>query len=120
MKEKFEKLNKLFVEKKYSELIFLIESSFDQKTSRLLNVLAVARLLNNKNQKSFILAINEFKEGYTQEPKSQIGLECLKNYINALVDFYDQKNISDNSLNFLNLFNEALDFLDKATQTFWL
>ena len=118
MKEKFEKLNKLFVEKKYSELIFLIESSFDQKTSRLLNVLAVARLLNNKNQKSFILAINEFKEGYTQEPKSQIGLECLKNYINALVDFYDQKNISDNSLNFLNLFNDALDFLDKAHKHF--
>ena len=114
MKEILLKLNRLFVEKKYSELIFLIENDIKDRSARLLNILAVSRLIRQKNKETFILAISEFKQGYLKEKKTEIGLECLKNFINAIVDFYDFQGRFDESNFFEDYFNESVNMFKEA------
>jgi hypothetical protein len=114
VKETLIKLNKLFAEKKYSELIFIIEKDIKDKSARLLNILAVTRLTRQKNKEIFIQAISEFKQGYFQEKQTKIGLECLKNFINSVIDFYDYQGRFDNSDFFESYFNECLNFFKEA------
>lgn len=114
MNEVLIKLKKLFVEKKYSELIFLIENDIKDRSARLLNILATSRLARQKNKESFIQAISEFKQGYLKEKQSELGLECLKNFINSVVDFYDYQGRFDNSDFFESYFNECLNFFKEA------
>ena len=118
MKEILEKFNKLFLDKKYSELILLIEKSIKLKPPRILNILAVTRLLNSRDKNSFILAINEFEEAYLKEPDTQVGFEGLKNYINAVVDFYEFHDVNDKSIDFKILFKNALKYFVKAEKFF--
>ena len=70
MDEKLLKLSSLFKEKKYDELIFFIQSSFQNKSSQILNLLGVARLFNNKDKSSLILALSDFKQAYIKEKKT--------------------------------------------------
>ena len=114
MQEILIKLNRLFVEKKYSELIFLIENDIKDRSARLLNILAVSRLIRKKNKETFILAISEFKQGYLKEKKTEIGLECLKNFINAIVDFYDYQGRFDESNFFEDYFKESVNMFKEA------
>jgi len=103
----------LFQEKRYSELIFLIENLNENKNPKLLNILAVSRLLKEKNQQSFLKAISEFKKAYLLQRNENVGLESLTNFINASVDFYDylvRQRIEDNKLNF----NEIIKFFEDA------
>ena len=59
MNEKFLKLSNLFKEQKYNELIFFIETSFPNKSAQILNLLGVARLLNNRAKKKYKLLITK-------------------------------------------------------------
>ena len=63
MDQKFTKISNLFNEKKYDELIFFIQSSFQDKSAQILNILGVSRLFNSKDPKSLILAISDFRQG---------------------------------------------------------
>ena len=62
MIDKIKDIAKLFQEKKYSELIYLIETSFQKIPNEILNILAISRLLENKNEQSLIKAIEEFEQ----------------------------------------------------------
>jgi len=84
MNEQFLNIKKLFKEKKFTELVFYIETEFINKSSQIKNILAVARLLSQKNFDTYSQAIQEFKDVYLQEKHTQLGLEGLINYINAL------------------------------------
>ena len=118
MREKFLNIQKLFNEKKFSELIFFIESNFDQKNSQILNILAVTRLLRVKNKESYLTAIAELKDAYLKEKESQFGLEALINLINSKVDFYNFIGPYDKSINFLPDFIELVSFFDEANNFF--
>ena len=51
MKIDTQKIAKLFQAKRYSELIFLLESFSEKLPSEILNILAISRLLNKKDEK---------------------------------------------------------------------
>ena len=107
MREKFLNIQKLFKEKKYSELIFLLSLILIKKNSQILNILAVTRLLRVKNQESYLAATEEFKDAYLKEKESQFGLEALTNLINSTVDFYNLTGPHDKSKDFLFRFYGA-------------
>ena len=113
MDEKSSKISVLFGEKKYEELIFFLETEFKNKSSQILNLLGVCRLFNSREKKSLMLALSEFKQAYTQEKKTQFGLEALINFINTAVDLYIMQSPVDDVLNdsstYLNQTNELYD-----------
>ncbi len=53
MNEQVSRIRKLFDEKRYSELIFLIESEIENKSSAILNILAASRLLRYETKETF-------------------------------------------------------------------
>ena len=99
MDEKSSKINALFSEKKYEELIFFLETEFKNKSSQTLNLLGVSRLFNSREKKSLMLALSEFKQAYIKEKKTQFGLEALINFINTAVDLYIMQSPVDDVLN---------------------
>ncbi len=105
MIDKIKDIAKLFQEKKYSELIYLIETSFQKIPNEILNILAISRLLENKNEQSLIKAIEEFEQVYLNENKTQTGLNGLINYLDSSADYYDY---SDHN-NTLNAENSCLE-----------
>ena len=100
---------KLFQEKKYSELMFLIERSKNHQD--LLagehNLLGITRLLIEKNKKNILLSLDNFENGYLKEKKTKIGLDNLKNFINLNVDLYKIPNTDIDIKKILNYFQEA-------------
>ena len=106
-------LEKLFKEKKFSELEFLIESSIkkEDKSSIVLNLLGASKI--NKDKKditNLISGLNEFEKGYVQEKETRNGLICLQNFIKTSVDIYDI-NKSDLIIDkVFQYFDEALNF----------
>ena len=113
MDEKNSKISILFIEKKYEELIFFLETEFKNKSSQILNLLGVCRLFNGRDKKSLMLALQEFKQAYIQEKKTQFGLEALINFINTAVDLHIMQSPVDDTLNdssiYLNQTNEPYD-----------
>ena len=103
---------KLFQEKRYSELMFLIETSKNQHD--LLagehNLLGVTRLLVEKNKKNILLSLANFEKGYLMEKKTKIGLDNLKNFINLTVDLYKIPDTDIDINKILNFFQEAKNF----------
>ncbi len=95
MKIDTHKIAKLFQEKKYSELIFLIESFSGNIKPEILNILAISRLLGKKDVETFNTAISEFKQVYLAEKKTQTGLNGLINFLNSIADFYDYLGYQD-------------------------
>ena len=87
--DKIKEISKLFQEKKYSELIFTIESSFREIPPEILNILAISRLLDKKDTLNLKTAINEFRDVYLTEKKSHTGLNGLINFLNSSADYYD-------------------------------
>ena len=47
--DKIKEISKLFQEKKYTELIFAIETGFREVPAEILNILAISRLLQKKD-----------------------------------------------------------------------
>ncbi len=74
------RIQKLFDEKKYSELIFLIESEIENKSSAILNILAASRLLRYETKETFELAISEFREAYLKEKNTPTWFSCVKKF----------------------------------------
>ena len=70
-------------------VIYLIETSFQKIPNEILNILAISRLLENKNEQSLIKAIEEFEQVYLNENKTQTGLNGLINFIDSSADYYD-------------------------------
>lgn len=118
MEYDFSLLNKFFFEKKYSKIISLIENNSEDKSSQVLNLLAVSRILNGKNKDSFLLAIADFKKAYLKEKTSKVALESLNNFLTATADFYDYINAKKESLSFQVFFQDAI-FLFKEAENYF-
>jgi predicted O-linked N-acetylglucosamine transferase (SPINDLY family) len=119
MDEKFLKLSNLFKEKKYDELIFFIQTSFPNKSAQILNLLGVARLFNNRDKSSLILALSDFKQAYIKEKKTNFGLEALINFINTAADLYALQSPLEDTINDSSIFlNQTNDLFEEAEINF--
>jgi protein O-GlcNAc transferase len=109
MNQKNQYYKKLFEEKKYSELIFSIQSSKNENelVAGEHNLLGVTRLLINKNKENILLSLNNFEKAYLAEKTSSIGLDGLKNYVNLAVDLYKIPKSEINIDKILRYFHEA-------------
>ena len=103
---------KLFEEKKYSELIFLIQTSKNE--NELLagehNLLGVTRLLIQKNKENILLSLINFENAYLKEKNTKIGLDALTNFINLKVDLYKISKSEIDVEKTLAYFHEAKEF----------
>ena len=85
--EKVKKLQILFKNKKFDELIKEIEKTKD-KNSLLLNISGVSKILrNNATQNDKLSALENFEKAYLMDSKSQVGLDSLTNFINVAIEF---------------------------------
>ena len=82
-------IKNLFLQKRFSEIIFLIESKFEKKSSEILNILAISRLSQQRSREIYKQSLSEFEEAYLKDKNSQDGLNALINYLNAAADLDD-------------------------------
>tara|TARA_B100000780_G_scaffold100583_1_gene70227 strand:+ start:107 stop:1786 length:1680 start_codon:yes stop_codon:yes gene_type:complete len=107
MEEKAEVFKKLFSEKKYTELVFEIETNLEEKykTTPVLNLLGACILLRTRGKKSkedLVWASSIFKQAYLKERQTNHGLLALVNFINTSVDI---KNFHEVEINFKEIFS---------------
>ena len=116
--DKIKEISKLFQEKKYSELIFTIESSFREIPPEILNILAISRLLDKKDTLNLKTAINEFRDVYLTEKKSHTGLNGLINFLNSSADYYDLLGYHDTSNSANSFLNDGINYFQEAENNF--
>ena len=107
--EKTVDIKKLFTEKKYKDLIEIVDSKVpdNQKNSSLLNVLGACRLLVGKNNKeSLSLAIKDFRRAYLMENNTNNSRQAFINFINTSISL-------NNYENSFRYFTEAVDYFEK-------
>ena len=115
------KLKKLYEEKKYKEIINIINELDDKNlNSGLLNLSGVCKMLYNNSAENLKSAIQDFRKAYLREKKTENSLNALKNFINASIDLFDiefksnEKNLTDNILKEIFLyFNDNKDYFEK-------
>jgi len=81
---KITKVKELLSKNNFDEIIFLIESTFDdaEKTSEILNILGVSKLQKkNSNNFDLLSAIENFRDCYLKEKNTNQGIEGLLNFI---------------------------------------
>tara|TARA_B110000483_G_scaffold43683_1_gene54546 strand:- start:456 stop:2138 length:1683 start_codon:yes stop_codon:yes gene_type:complete len=117
MEEKVEVLKKLFLEKKYTELIFEIETNLEEKykTTPILNLLGACILLRTRGKKSkedLAWASSVFKQAHLKERQTNHGLLALVNFINISVDIKTFYEVEINLKEIFSYFDEAQEFPD--------
>jgi len=119
MQFKGEDLKKLFEEKKYSEIINIIENkiSDQNKNSGQLNMLGVCKLLNDTTKENLNSAKKDFKRAYLQEKNTNDGLLALKNFINVSMDLFD-KDFRLGIETSKEVFDEILLYFDEKKEYF--
>ena len=76
--ERIKLYNKLFSEKKFSQIIEEIEKFEKFKTSQILNILGVCKMLQNNRSKEDLISANEnFRQAYLKE-KNSLVLSIIK------------------------------------------
>ena len=120
--EKKVDLGKLFQEKRYSEIILIIENKIqeNQKNSGLINLVGVCRLLkvDKAGKDDLTKAIEDFRKAYLKEKRTINSLEAFRNFIHTSVDLYDFENSLDNHSKVLKNFNEAIDYFKEDEDYF--
>ena len=113
-----EEIKNLFLQKRFSEIIFLIESKFEEKTPEILNILAISRLSQQRSREIYKHSLSEFEEAYLKDKNSQDGLNALMNYLNAAADLDDYLGHQDTS-NFSKFFlDQSVKFFKEAENKF--
>ena len=113
-----EEIKNLFLQKRFSEIIFLIESKFEEKTTEILNILAISRLSHERSRETYKQALMELEEAYLKDKNSQDSLNALINYINATADLDDYMGHHDTS-NFSKFFlKKSIKFFKEAENKF--
>ncbi len=120
--EKTVDIKKLFNEKRYSEIILIVDHKIPekQKNSALMNLVGVCRLLKSSkvNKTDLVEAIEDFRKAYRKEKKTSNSLEAFRNFINTSVNLYDFENTDDNHQKTLKNFEEALSHFKKDQNYF--
>ena len=111
-------IKNLFLQKRFSELIFLIESNYEEKSSEILNILAISRLSRERNKNNYKQALSELEEAYLKEKNSQNGLNALINYLNATADLSDYLGHHDTSGFSKFFFAQSIKFFKEAENKF--
>ena len=114
-KDKILEIKKLFIAKKYTEIIILIENiaEKDDLTAQLFNILGASKTLKvNTNKEDIISAIECFREGYLKEKNTNQGLEALTNFISLSLNIHQYKDS-------LVYFEEAYSFFGYNQGLFW-
>ena len=121
MLKKNPNIPELFNQKKYNELIYIIENNIDKKdiNSQLLNILGVCKLFKNSNSKNNLIeAIKVFKEAYLKESLSSHSVGAFNNFINSNVNLYDMDSSERNRSYCKENFYEAINFYKKNNKYF--
>ncbi len=114
--EKKVNLKRLFEEKKYSDIIFVIENKLSeaQKSSPILNLLGVCRLSKNDVTKDdFFLAIKDFKKSFLKEIGTKASVEGFRNFINASLKIFDTTIFIHNQKISIKNFEEITSLYDQ-------
>ena len=114
--EKKINLQKLFIEKKYEDIISIIENNIPekQKNPAIINLLGVCRLSKKKvNKEDIVSAINDFQKSYLKEKEIKESLQGFKNFINASLRLFDFENSEKNHQNSILYFENALNFFEQ-------
>jgi len=114
--EKKINLQKLFIEKKYEDIISIIENNIPekQKNPAIINLLGVCRLSKKKvNKEDIVSAINDFQKSYLKEKEIKESLQGFKNFINASLRLFDFENSEKNHQNSIFYFENALNFFEQ-------
>ncbi len=107
-------LQKLFKERKYSQIILEIttKTQENQRSASLLTLLGICRISNNKNDKDVVSqAIEDFKNAYLKEKKTINGFNGLVNFIVASVILRDLKKSNEN-------FEKIIDYYNSLDESF--
>ena len=115
MSKKNSNYEKLFLEKKYSEIIKDIENKDKIESAGLLNLLGVCKLLRNNKDKNDLIQANEnFKKAYLLEKKTKFGLESVINFINSSANIFSENYNANNN----KLLEEAEIYFKEAEVNF--
>ena len=113
-------LKKLFSEKKFLEVIKLIEDNTSEKdrSAYLFNLLGATLLLSSPERKNILKAIDNFKKAYIKEKRTKLGLEALINFINVTINLFD-KDYKENPKMFPDqLFDQIEEYYLEAKNNF--
>ena len=120
-------LQELVKQKKYSELIFFIQTKIPEKekNSGILNLLGTARLSKSKEIEGgdkineIFLAIEDFRSAHLKEKNTPGSLKGLQNFIDVSVFLFDKlsRQTSDNS-KLIQLLKDADSYYDKNTELY--
>ena len=112
MKENASFLKKLFDNKKYLEIVNIIDNEIEKEklNSGLINLSGVCKLLINKSKNNLEKSIEDFRKSYLKEKNTPNALEALKNFINTSMDLFDL-NFSENQEFPEEIFEEILNYL---------
>ena len=100
-----EQIKKLFLEKKYEEVIQTSESFFKSGDIPpfILNLLGLSSLLlKNKNNKNILEALSYFEKSHVQAKNKIEGLDGLINLIRACILNFNNPNINEEIISFLS------------------
>ena len=113
-----DKLQKLFLEKKYSEIIKIIEDT-KTKSAGLLNLLGVCKLLTPSHSLDSLISANlVFQESYLMEKDTKFGLDGLINFINTSIDLYDLRNDKFNNSTIKENFEKSINYFTEIEKIF--
>ena len=121
MSEKSTNFLKLFQEKKYSLIVSIIENnlSSEKKTSELLNLSGVCRMLLRKKSSDLLEpAINDFREAYLKETDQNKLIHPIKNFINSSIIFFDEEHSRNEKLMNKNFFDETYKIYEQNKNLF--
>ena len=94
---------KLFEEKKFSQIINLIENDKTNKSAKILHILGVCKIVQGSaNKKTKLSARENFREAFLLAKNTDVGVEALSNFINLSTDFLEIKD----SLDYFNKLDE--------------
>lgn len=120
MDEKKNNFLQLFNEKKYSLIVSIIENKIPlrKKTSRLLNLSGVCRILSRKSSDSIKPAINDFREACLKENDENKLIEPLRNLVNSYAIFFDEEHTKNEKFLTRNFFDEIYKLKEQYKNLF--
>ncbi len=114
-------IEKLFNQKKYKEIINIVENKIDKKyvTSQILNILGVCKLLKGTVLKNDLVeAIKSFEKAYLKESLNKHTISAFNNFVNSSVNLFDMDS-SESTRSFCKEnFYQAIDFYEKNNKYF--
>ena len=110
----------LFKEKKYSTIISIIENDLteNQRTSGLLNLKGVCRLMISNSSESIKLAVEDFRKSYRKETDKTKLVEPIKNLINASVIFFETEFVKNERFLDHDFFDEIINIYEENKNLF--